>query len=72
VDSHAKPATTTTTTSSTATTGQAPPVEKVAQAGAAGDDAWDVVNENGKVVIGGGGEGESFGFCRPGDENCCC
>lgn len=29
----------------------------------------EVVGANGKIRIG-GGDGESFGFCRPGDEDC--
>jgi len=37
------------------------------------NEQGEVLNERGKVVIGGGdGEdgGMGFGFCRPGDEDC--
>jgi hypothetical protein len=30
----------------------------------------EVLNSRGKIVIGGGADGEGFGFCRPGDEDC--
>jgi hypothetical protein len=30
----------------------------------------EVLNSRGKVVFGGEGDGESLGFCRPGDEDC--